>query len=322
VSTITGLKSTLPARSDAAELDRNATAAVSRVRLLVPTDGSPQSDAAVTVARALARRDGRELELLTAYEPAKFGAATLTRRGDPWIASLPRKAELWAQIEQQRQRLDPSSPRWRVRIEEGHPARVISRIAKRGAYQLVVMGRGAHGLVERSLRAETALRTIRWAEIPVLAVAPGTSALPRSALVAMDFSVPAIQAARAACALLGETGRLILAYVKPGEVALGEPRLVEFPDAALVETLFDDLRKALPIPPGVSLETVMLSGDPAQAILTLAHSREVDLIAAGSHGYSALERALLGSVSTALLRRAGCSVLVAPPLRRRPVREE
>lgn len=317
MATFPVLKSTLSNRGDAAELEPSAVAPASRARLLVATDGSPQSDAAVTIARALARRDGLDVELLTVYEPPRFGAVTLTGQDDPWIASLPRKAEVWAGIEKQRHRLDPASPRWPVKIEEGPPARVISRIAKPGAYELVVMGLGAHRFVERSLRGETALRTIRMAEIPVLAVAPDTMALPRSAVVAMDFSLPAIQAARASCALLGETGTLMIAYVRPGEVALGEPALVELPDAALVETLFDDLRKTLPVPSGVSLETVMLSGDPAQAILSLAQSREVDLIAAGSHGYSAFERVLLGSVSTSLLRRAECSVLVAPPVRRR-----
>jgi nucleotide-binding universal stress UspA family protein len=267
VSTIPVLQSTLPRRSDVAQIERSRVVATpSRGRLLVPTDGSSQPDAAVTIARALARRDGRELVMLPVDE---------------------------------------------------HPARVISRMATRGAYELVVMGLGGHGFAERSLQGETALRTIRWAEIPVLAVAPRATELPGSAVVAMDFSVPAIQAARAACALLGETGTLTLAYVRPGEVALGEPALVGFPDSALVETLFTDLRKALPVPSGISLETVMLSGDPALAILSLAQSREVDLIAAGSHGYSALQRALLGSVSTWLLRHAECSVLVAPSLRRR-----
>ena len=54
-------------------------------------------------------------------------------------------------------------------------------------------------------------------------------------------------------------------------------------------------------------------GDPATEILLLAREVGADLCIVGSHGLSGLERVLLGSVSEAVVRQAGCSVIVARP---------
>jgi nucleotide-binding universal stress UspA family protein len=54
--------------------------------------------------------------------------------------------------------------------------------------------------------------------------------------------------------------------------------------------------------------TQIIEGSPSQAILDEAKSWEADLIVVGSHCYSALDRFLLGSVSSALASQASCSV--------------
>ncbi len=54
-------------------------------------------------------------------------------------------------------------------------------------------------------------------------------------------------------------------------------------------------------------------GKAATEILVLAKGVGADLIIVGSHGHTSLERALLGSVSEAVVRGAGCSVIVARP---------
>jgi nucleotide-binding universal stress UspA family protein len=61
------------------------------------------------------------------------------------------------------------------------------------------------------------------------------------------------------------------------------------------------------------VEFVLLHGDPAAELLAFAEQLQVDMIAAGTHGRSALGRLMLGSVSTKLIRTASCAVLVAPP---------
>ena len=54
-------------------------------------------------------------------------------------------------------------------------------------------------------------------------------------------------------------------------------------------------------------------GKPAKEILDLAQQIGADLIVIGSHGWRGLDRVLFGSVSEAVVRGAGCPVMVARP---------
>jgi nucleotide-binding universal stress UspA family protein len=105
-------------------------------------------------------------------------------------------------------------------------------------------------------------------------------------------------------------------YVEPdveletlGNVGLGETH-----DHS-VARLFEELCTSLTAPGDVTVETMLLRGDPAATVLDHASRDDVDLIAAGTQGRVALERHLTGSVSTAILRGARCPVLIAPPPR-------
>ena len=61
---------------------------------------------------------------------------------------------------------------------------------------------------------------------------------------------------------------------------------------------------------GVEADYEILEGDPAEEILRLAHSRDADLVVVGSRGLGAVGRALLGSVSSAVVHGADRPVLV------------
>jgi nucleotide-binding universal stress UspA family protein len=61
----------------------------------------------------------------------------------------------------------------------------------------------------------------------------------------------------------------------------------------------------------IASSLVRRTGDPATAILELARDENVDLIVMGTRGVSAVERWLIGSVSSKVLHHAHCSVLVA-----------
>ncbi len=62
---------------------------------------------------------------------------------------------------------------------------------------------------------------------------------------------------------------------------------------------------------GVEFTYIMGGGNPKVEIVNEAEKQGADLIVIGSHGHSALERTLLGSVSDYVVRHAKCSVLVA-----------
>jgi len=63
--------------------------------------------------------------------------------------------------------------------------------------------------------------------------------------------------------------------------------------------------------PGVKAERAV--GEPAREIVEYARANAVDLLVVGTHGRSALEHALLGSVAERVVRRAPCAVLTVRP---------
>ena len=86
---------------------------------------------------------------------------------------------------------------------------------------------------------------------------------------------------------------------------------VRFPGDLVV--WFRRMVSELAIKEGIIAEPVVLGGRPASAIVQFAERVGADMIAAGSHGHGRLERFLLGSVSTGIVRNANCAVLVVPP---------
>ena len=66
---------------------------------------------------------------------------------------------------------------------------------------------------------------------------------------------------------------------------------------------------------GVSVETTLLEGSPAAELCAFAKERGVRMIVVGTHGWGRVMGALFGSVSSAVLHKANCPVLVVPPPR-------
>lgn len=60
----------------------------------------------------------------------------------------------------------------------------------------------------------------------------------------------------------------------------------------------------------LTITSAVIEGIPKSAILDEAEKIEADLIIVGSHGYGAIKRFLLGSVSQAVALHAKCSVLI------------
>jgi nucleotide-binding universal stress UspA family protein len=200
-------------------------------------------------------------------------------------------------------------------VRLGPPARTIAQLAGEHGAQMIVLGLGRHNVVDRYFSAETALETVRLADVPVLAVARGLAEqLPHRAVVATDFGELSRRAAQAAARILRPYATLYLVHVRvPVGLPGGEWGGWGTDYASNAERLFERMRAELSAPPDVNVETVLLPGDPTTRVLELAESAPADLIAAGSHGQGFFARMVLGSVSTRLLRGARCSVLIVPP---------
>jgi nucleotide-binding universal stress UspA family protein len=61
---------------------------------------------------------------------------------------------------------------------------------------------------------------------------------------------------------------------------------------------------------GITAETIILEGNPADVICDHAGGMGFDLVVVGSHGKQATERTVIGSVSLRIVTCAPCSVLV------------
>ena len=284
--------------------------------IAVATDGTHDSDGAVRLGAALAARDRVDLAFLSVIEPPAFAdddggtpadAERLTR-----LAIEGREGELAAQ----RARTGPDHGPWPYAIHVGHRVDEIVAHAPRHGASLITLGLGSHGVLARLLHRETALGVIRTASTPVLAVPSDVTELPRSVVVAIDFTDASEDAARAALMLLGDRGTLYLAHVTPRiAIPQGDSRPWGEPAATEVLGRLEAVARRLDSPRGVQVEFVSLHGEPAEEVLAFAEQHHVDAIATGAHGRSVIGRLVLGSVSTKVVRSARCAVLVAPARR-------
>lgn len=62
----------------------------------------------------------------------------------------------------------------------------------------------------------------------------------------------------------------------------------------------------------IDTRALLVRGNPATEILTQAEEHNMDMIILGSHGHGLLHKALLGSVSEAVIHHAKCNVLIVP----------
>lgn len=280
--------------------------------LLVATDATTGSDAALRAARAIAGRTGQAVKLLAVFRPAPVVGAevqvVISSRSES-DQRLSIKHELSEQFERVR---IPDA--WPLEIVMGDPGATIAQTAAAMGAEMVIMGLGGHDLVDRVFGDEMVLQVLKLGTTPVLAVAPTFHALPCHALAAVDFSASCGRALQLGGKLVGSPGRISLVHVTQPDK---DPASWNARDAAYVGTVgraLDRLIAETEVSPGVRFERKVLSGDPAQQLLGYTTAYSPDLIIAGSHGHNFLTRLMIGSVSTKLLRHSRHSMLIVPPI--------
>lgn len=265
--------------------------------IIVASDGAPDSDAALVAARIFATRTGAPVRVVGALEPIVIQTFDIgTVPADPSMLG-PRRTMLREGIHDQLRRFAPHDAVIPVVIRDGIAPQVIASEAHAVHASLLVLGRGRHGLVDRLMEGETVLRVLQLADVPVLAVEPGAAELPKRVLIATDFSLYSIYAARVALSLVDPEAIIYLAHSTRSREPI-EPEL----EKVIHEIGADDME----------VHRVILRGDPGRELVNFASRSNVDLAVSGTHGYGFFNRLVLGSVATALVRGAPCSVLVVP----------
>ena len=291
--------------------------------IVVAVTGGSDADGAISVSHGLQSRYGaavRAVQVLdTSPAALPMPLPSLLALGRDLIGDAPYAEDVRARRQQFADVTDAPNA-WPVHVALGTPAEEILRYARRHGAALITMGLRRHPLIDRVFRDETTLTVARHARALVLGVVPSLRGLPRRAIVGVDFGPASIRAARAALDVVARpvsrgAAALRLVYVNRDSDAA--PQAVTTGDKVIerlgVRAGFEQLIQELEPPAYVRVDWTVLSGAPAQAMLAFATDCEADLIALGSVRHERVERWMLGSVTTDVIRDGRCSVLVIPP---------
>ena len=305
------------------------TPAIRLGQILVTTDFSRPSLAAIPYALAVARHFGAELLLLHVVDTTQFSSKSLML---PVISPAELSRPLLNRLQGIALKFSPDGKIHVMKPREGRAYNEICESArKRGAGLVVIATHGFTGLQHVWL-GSTAERVVQHSPCPVLVVRkggrrfqPGRIRL-RKILVPLDFSVCSQVAFDCGVGLAREfRSELLLVHViDPICYPLGDEyggvhsaRLME-EARAFAQSEMKELARNVNVQCSIRIR----EGSPAREICQIAN-RDVDLIITPTHGRTGLGHVLIGSVAERVMRHASCPVLVIPvrgKLKTSPVR--
>jgi nucleotide-binding universal stress UspA family protein len=280
--------------------------------IVVGFDGSPASHAAVETAGAIAAARKWPVQVVSVLRPmSSYKLDIGTDQPPSEIEDLRiqlRDAAL-------RDAIGPMCERaeWTRQVVVGSPADAIGRTAEKRAADMIIVGRSDRGVLDRMLGGETTLKVMRSCSVPVLVV-DSEMDKPETIVVAVDFGPASSHAAAVAVEMLGDSGTVYLVYVEQAFEVLPDGTIPPEDEAypGQLAMRFRQLTADLKPPQGVVIESVVLNGSPVPALLEFCEQVGADVLAAGTHGLKGIQRLLLGSVSTALVRNIRKPILIVP----------
>jgi nucleotide-binding universal stress UspA family protein len=281
------------------------------LRILVAASGEASSLGALRLASALSTRAQSEVSVIAAAAPIPYAPP---RMGEPSLSATLNDDRRRATLDATRRELDvvPEAAAWTLHAVVGWAAEAILDEATEWGASLIVVGVARHHVMQRLAGAQTAVAVARHAPVPVIAVPAHVTGLPTRVLAAVDFSPSSLRAAHLAARLAMPGSTLILAHVSALRPDADSDRsLSELYNGGCVdrlELLAAELREHGP----ATITTMLLSGDIAEQLDQCAEREQCDMIAVGGHMQNFIERVVIGSVRTKLLRAASRTILVAP----------
>jgi nucleotide-binding universal stress UspA family protein len=286
--------------------------------LLLATDGRPSADGAVRLAGVLSHHLDAEIEAVGVLTPMEFSALSAPAAVPAGYLLLDenRARDLEIAVKAQLDRVTASDDARQVSIVTGSPASALAERAAAVHASLVVAGTEPPILAHAWRRGATALELVRVSPAPVLVAPPEEIRPPSRVLAAVDFGARSVAAARFAAELLPPGGRVYLCHVtwQPTETA-ALPSLSAWKGnydrwaEARLEALASELNADF----AVHAEPMLVQGDVATDLVSLADRLDVDMVAAGSQGNGQTDPRLVGSVAAALVRCGRWAVLLTPP---------
>lgn len=303
--------------------------------ILVPLDGSPLAQEAVSLALALGRRHRQPVELAHVHQrpPISAGAPHVDPRFDrEQRAAMQRWLTAAAETAAREHGQAVTAT-----FLDGAVGKTLGKYVARRAPGLVVMATHGRGGVSRAWLGSVADYLVRHVHVPLLLVRPesgqaaNAAAAFRRVLVPLDGSQLAEQALEPALALCApsEAEYTLITVVEPPE--LSTPSVMMAVAASKAGTTAEALAGIGALRQSVAEQYVGLVGDqlrrrgvpvrthvavhpqPARAILDYQRKAGADLIALATHGLGGLMRFLVGNVADKVIRGASVPVLVVRP---------
>lgn len=286
-------------------------------RILAASDLSPASDAAIAWAAGWARAAAGELHLVHCVPRPVFpywSGAYDDAHVNEWTTRA--TSELHAQIG--RSAGPPSEPAT-VEVAFGVPTTEVGRRAAELDAAVLVLGPHRPRRALDDILGTTADRIIRTAPLPCVVANHAFPSALRQILFPVDFSTPSNHAIDVGMELLKpllaaatEQAPVVIEYLFVS--AYASPAKRNFAVEPALERVIERATGHLAGHAGVRLLPRILSAPlPVDGIRKAAERMDADLIILGTHGYSSLGRALIGSVASAVTRTVPYSTMLVPP---------
>ena len=277
--------------------------------ILLPVDGSDASQRAQQYATLLANAFDADIHALFVLENGGLVDDMADSSASNQIESELR-ATAESTLEAVTAACDADGISVQTSMRSGHPTDTIHECIGANDVDLVVMGAHSRGRLSRFLRESIAEQVSQAASVPVLTVrARGMDAKPeiRDILVAIDRSESARHARTYAFSLANTFDATVhgLYVIESRFGSSGGLRdlLERESESVLREARVHAAQTDVDLVPGTRV------GNPEREIVEYANKRGMDLIVLGTHGRTGLDRFVMGSVATSVVRNADQPVL-------------
>jgi universal stress protein E len=289
-----------------------------RIRsILVTTDLQAASDDVLRGAAEIALRAGAELHLLHALDLPRsgYGTALHLRQRIPAARNALR--------EQIARALPPGVQAASEQVwVEAPPAAINLRAEEVGA-DLIVLGPHQPRMFRGPILGTTADRVLRSARVPVLILGQPVRLPLRRVVIPIDLSDPASGALDQGLLWARTFGEQEPQQSGATEATVLHvvPRVYEMYDfpfdrTVLAPELNREIVEAVERIGGTGALTVrddvVWGNSPGETIIHDVEDGRADLLVMGTHGYGALGRALVGSITSAVARATPCPMLLVP----------
>ena len=286
--------------------------------IVVGVDFSPESEIALRLAIASARRLGADIELVHAtYMEPSVATGDAETWGNPLWADLVRDhiRSIRQQLADLRERYSNQGVLLSQTLIDRHPAVALATLSEEREARMVVVGTHGRTGFRRLFLGSVAERVARTASTDVLVARPGrASGRLERILVPTDFSAAADSALARAVELAADGAEIDLVHcwkIPALQISYSTGPSLDQYARLIEETAEEQAAPLLARYAGAPVDITFSARCAATVPGILGNAPGYDLIAMGSHGRRGFRRFLLGSVAEATVRHAPCSVLIA-----------